>query len=545
MPIPRVAGIETEYGIARRSAATKELHEEQQPIRDTIRLIRSVATPVVWDYATERELPGLAEGHTVEEITNTVLTNGARFYEDHGHPEYATPECTTPLQVVLYDKAGERLLNLARMTANEAAGRDTDEIAICKNNADLAGHSFGCHENYLTERRTPWDRLREYLTPFLVTRQIFTGAGKVGIQDVDSSEWEPTAKPLVLGGKTGLERPLVCVTRDKEKDLELYQDREQPGCGPSQEQEERARCPRSQEEAVYQLSQRPDFFSTEEGLQTTFNRPLMNTRDEPHADPEQYRRLHVIVGDANLAPWATYLKIGTTMLVLDLIEDGFVTEEMLIRGPVPAFRAISRDQDWRWAVQFANSKQGTAIDHQELYLNKAKQHYATDPAKKEVIARWEYILDALRRQDVDALVDKLDHVLKRHIIEKAMQRHGWELTSPGVQKLDLRYHSVNPEESVYALLERRGYVDSLGITEAQIVDAVFDPPTDTRAYFRGTCIQTFGEAVVAANWDLLDVRRSNGTLVRIAMEDPFKGTAALAGDLLARAQDIDSLLRQV
>jgi hypothetical protein len=531
MPIPRVIGIETEYGIARRSAETRKIYAAQQQILDSTRIVSSVFPQIEWDYFSETELPVLTDGRTLEDIGNTVLTNGARLYEDHGHPEYATPECTNPIQAVVYDKAGERILNLARISANReltrSYRRSQDEIVIYKNNADVMGHSFGCHENYLVERRTPWTRIRDYLMPFLVTRQIFTGAGKVGLQDPDFSDKTPTPKPPVIGGKAGSERYSHGNARTEKTE---------PRPGGDSGAENRA---------VYQLSQRPDFFRREEGLQTTSHRPLINTRDEPHADPDRYRRLHVIVGDANLAPWSTYLKVGTTMLVLDLIEDGLIAEEVVIRDPVRTFRSISQDQDWNWLVTFGSGGVGTAVDHQEIYLNRAKQHYSSDPTKGEIIKKWESVLDALRRQDIDGLSDKLDHAIKRFVIEREMKRHGWDLSSPQVQKLDLRYHSVNPDESIYDLLEKRGHIDTLGITEGDIDHAMRNPPEDTRAYFRGKCIERFTDHVVAANWDLIDIENSNGEIVRIPMNDPFKGTESLTGSILGHSRTVKDLLGQL
>jgi proteasome accessory factor A len=232
-------------------------------------------------------------------------------------------------------------------------------------------------------------------------------------------------------------------------------------------------------------------------------------------------------------------------LVLDLIEDGYLDDSVILQNPVGTFKSISRDQDWKWQLTLADGRTTDALDHQEMYLDKAKQHYSTDPVKKAIIQRWEYVLHALRQQDIEALADKLDHVIKKRIIERTRAKHGWDLTAPGVRKIDLRYHSINPDESIYLLMEKRGYVDTLGITDDAIQNATQAPPTDTRAYFRGKCIEKFPGQITAANWDLIDVRTEEGTVLRISMEEPLKGTARLTGDLIERSPTIKALLAQL
>ena len=289
MAIQKVMGIETEYGITVRNQA------DFNPILSSLLLINSYETyrtaRIRWDYeaesplrdargfeyAEEKELPSKEESRLI----NLILPNGARFYVDHAHPEYSTPECTNPRDLVIWDRAGERILDLARRRA-EAASPPEQRILIYKNNSDSKGNSYGTHENYLIDRRCPFTRIVQYMMPFLVTRQVFTGAGKVG----------------------------------SENNLEYTE---------------------------YQISQRADFLETEVGLETMHSRPIINTRDEPHADPEKYRRLHVIVGDANMSEVANYLKVGTTSIVLSMIEDDFLDRDLTLDNPVQAYRQVSRD----------------------------------------------------------------------------------------------------------------------------------------------------------------------------------------------------------
>ncbi len=541
MAMDRVMGIETEYGISRRSASTKNIYAEQHQISDTRSVITCyVAVPVRWDYSGETELP---KERRAETIDNALLPNGSRFYDDHGHPELSTPECRTPRQLVVYDKAGERILNVARMRANEELHRHQrtkgDDIAIYKNNVDRKGNSFGCHENYLMDRRTPWDRIREMLMPFLVTRQIFTGAGKVGINCQQGSlklSYESLKKYITqefeeLGSylaQAGLSARHDSILSDIRRLLEDYEN--QAGT--------------DEVPAIYQLSQRPDFFTCEEGLQTTHDRPLINTRDEPHADPEKYRRLHVIAGDANLAPWSAYLKVGTTMLVLDLIEDGFIGDEVCIRDPVNAFKTISRDQDWQWGIAFADGRSATAIDLQELYLGRAKQHYSRDPMKSEVIRRWEYILDALKRQDTAAVSDKLDHAIKKRLLDEKARRSGGAMPPEEAHKIDLRYHSISPDEGVFYALQKRGFVDSMGIDEAEVEHAVHHPPEDTRAYFRGECFRRYPDDVVSANWDFVNMKRGR-ELIQIPLAEPLRGTRELNEEKFNRSATARELLEKL
>src|SRR5713101_3011413 len=313
----RVFGLETEYGITVNGAETVDV------VAESIELVRRYTdhgAHMKWDY----ELEDTDESAyyeidknrplSFEEIkSDLVLSNGARFYNDHAHPEYSTPECTTIRQIVTQDKAGERILAecARRRNLKLPSGQ---QVRLYKNNTDFFGHSYGCHDNYLMQRDVPWDRIVSSILPFLITRQIFAGAGKMGVEGESSSS--------------------------------------QPG--------------------VYQISSRADFFSVVVSIDTMNRRPLINTRDEPHVDASRYRRFHVILGDSNMSEWATALKIGTTALLLDLIERG-QAPQLEIAQPVDANKLISRDQTYDWIIELKDGRKISAIEVQRIYLRAASK----------------------------------------------------------------------------------------------------------------------------------------------------------------------------
>ncbi len=480
MAVPKVCGTETEYGVVLRGAP------DPNPVLASSVLINGYVEQrkVGWDfddespgrdargYARESSQPSEIETHLV----NTVLTNGARYYVDHAHPEYSTPECADALELVLADKAGERVLARSMKAATHLleAGQS---IVVYKNNSDGKGNSYGCHENYLVDRAVPFSSLVRYLLPWFVTRQVFTGAGKVGSEN---------------------------------------------GAAPVE----------------YQLSQRADFFEEEVGLETTLKRPIVNTRDEPHADPQQYRRLHVIAGDANLCEVATFLKVGTTAIVLAMIEDDFLDtgagarREWSLAGPVPAMRIVSHDPTCRATVELADGSRVTAIELQWEFLRLA-QKYADETGLEscggegvggDVLTRWESTLSGLER-DPSSLDGQLDWVTKRNLLEAYAARDGLSFGDPKLALLDLQYHDVRPDRSLYERLVRNGKVERL-VDEADVLAAITEPPASTRAYFRGTCLARWPEAVVAANWDSLILDVGGDPLKRIPMMEPLRGTRA-------------------
>ena len=370
-------------------------------------------------------------------LVNTVLTNGARYYVDHAHPEYSTPECADALELVVADKAGERVLARSMQAARRLL-EPGQEVVVYKNNSDGKGNSYGTHENYLVDRAVPFASLVRHLLPWFVTRQVFTGAGKVGSEN---------------------------------------------GAAP----------------VDFQLSQRADFFEEEVGLETTLKRPIVNTRDEPHADPQLYRRLHVIAGDANLCEVATYLKVGTMAIVLAMIEDDFFEsaaspsgrKDYSIVGPVPAMRTVSHDPTCKATVELADGARMTAVEVQWEYLRLA-QKYADETGLAmcggetvgaDVLARWEHVLGELER-DPSTLSGQLDWVAKLSLLDAFAERDGLEWGDPKLALLDLQYHDVRPERSLYERLVRTGTVERL-TTEPEVMAATTEAPVSTRAWFRG------------------------------------------------------------
>jgi len=493
MAIPKVMGIETEYGI------TVKNQPDFNPILSSLLLINSYETyrssRVRWDYEAEsplRDARGFEymeekEGTSKEEsrLINLILSNGARFYVDHAHPEYSSPETTNPRDLVIWDRAGERVLNLARQRA-EAVSPPEQRILIYKNNTDGKGNSYGTHENYLMDRRVPFARIVQHMMPFFVTRQVYTGAGKLG--------YENNAEPC-----------------------------------------------------LYQISQRADFLETEVGLETMHSRPIVNTRDEPHADPEKYRRLHVIVGDANMCEIATYLKTGTMAIVLSMVEDDFIDSDLSIDGPVATFRKVARDLTCREAIRLKDGRTITAVDHQRLFLAYAQRYYrerqAPEPWVVDVLARWESVLDRLA-EDPMALGRELDWVVKYQLIENYTAKHGLEWTDHRVQMIDLQYHDVRPGKGLYYKLEEAEAVDRL-VSDDEISKAIYDPPKDTRAYFRGMCLQRYAEEIVSASWDSVIFDLKEGPLKKIFMLEPLRGTEAHVRGLLTESPTASDLLRNI
>jgi Pup amidohydrolase len=405
---------------------------------------------------------------------NTVLTNGARYYVDHAHPEYSTPECADALELVLADKAGERILARSMQASRRLLGPG-EEIVVYKNNSDGKGNSYGCHENYLMDRSVPFNRIITHATAHFVTRQVFTGAGKVGSE------------------ATGV----------------------------------------SLEDVPYQLSQRADFFEAEVGLETTLKRPIVNTRDEPHADSQKYRRLHVIVGDANLSEVATFLKVGTTAIVLAMVEDDFLPRDFVFRAPVHAIRQVSYDTTLAAPIELADGTTATAMEVQWELLDRARK-YAEDRGLEvvgeqvgaDVLVRWEQVLTGLET-DPESVAGQVDWVAKRRVIEGWRERHGAAWDDPRVAALALQYHDLRPERSLAARagLERITH-------DAEVERARTEPPEDTRAYFRGRCLSKFASSIVAANWDSLVFDVGSEPLRRVPMMEPTRGTRAHVGTLL-------------
>jgi proteasome accessory factor A len=495
--ITKICGVETEYGILIRGV------EESNPIAASSMLINAylhetrkvepaAAPNVGWDF--EDESPGNdarggpsvgAMAPEVEtHLVNAVLTNGARYYVDHAHPELSTPECADARSVVVFDRAAEQIL-VESMAAAARILPEGQEIVVYKNNSDGKGNSYGCHENYLMDRQVPFGRIVAHVTPHFITRQIFTGAGKVGSE---------------ASGLNHVDVP-------------------------------------------FQLTQRADFFEEEVGLETTLKRPIVNTRDEPHCDATKYRRLHVIVGDANLSEVATFLKVGTTCLVLAMIEDDALPRDFIFNAPVWALRRVSYDLSLRAPLELVDGSTVTALDVQWELFDRARKYADSvglecvgEAVGAEILRRWEAVLTGLET-DPMALADQLDWVAKYRLIDGYRERHDLAWDDARLAAMDLQYHDLRPSKSLFARLGMQRLT-----TDDEVMAARTEPPVDTRAYFRGKCLQRWADDIVAANWDSLVFDIGREPLRRVPMMEPSRGTEAHVGTLLADCSTAAELL---
>jgi len=437
----RIYGLENEFGIAFTCNGRRTLPSEK-----------------VVGYLFEKLI-------TTEGFLNVFLENGARFYLDTGcHPEYATPECASPMDVMIYDKAGERilenLLNYAQNKVHEEGFQG--DLAIFKNNTDFVGNSYGCHENYLADRTADFYYMAEQLIPFLVTRQIFTGAGKVF---------------------------------------------------------------RTRRGTVYHISQRAQHIRQKISGTTTNERSIINTRDEPHAIKEKYRRLHIIVGDSNMSEFSTYLKVGTTALVLQMIEDDFLPPTFSLRNPVRAIKDISRDLTCREAVPLNSGKKYSALELQKEYLDLAHRYYSTrtmSPEAADILQKWEYVLTKLE-EDPMQLHHEIDWVIKLHLLQAYGERTNLSPEASGdrMLMLDLQYHDIRREKGLYFLLERKGHVVRLA-TDEQIEKAMVDPPQNTRAKMRGELIKLAKMKRIPYDLDWNYIRIGYLLNLWVKCNDPFQ-----------------------
>ena len=536
MSARRLVGLETEYGIIRPNMPKANATVLSAQIVDAYAQLvaeqDSAAKAARWDYSDESPLadargfamdraqahpsqltdvePGLEdegiwtaesialdgndahvgstlyqEKDSTDVVMNMVLGNGARLYVDHAHPEYSSPETMTPRDAVLWDQAGDEVM---RRAAQAAARLGSGELLLYKNNTDNKSVSYGSHENYLMPRGIEFSAIASGLTPFFASRQIFCGAGRVGQGMLN-------------------------------------------------------------ERAAFQISQRADFFEAEVGLETTINRPIINTRDEPHANWDKYRRLHVIIGDANLGQISTLLRVGTTNLVLSLIEAG-MAPQLELAEPVLALQQISHDPTLKAKVGLRGGVQLTAIEIQRHYLHAAESYCAArgiaDPDTTEILTRWAQMLDLLERDPMDA-ADQIDWIAKYQLVNGFAQRHGVELSDPRVAMLDLQWADLRTNKGLYYRLAERGAIQTL-FSQQEINQAVSAPPENTRAYLRGMTLQRYAPYVVAANWDALSFAVPGARRIsRFHMPEPLAGTRAQVGELfeaeLEIAEFIDELAR--
>jgi proteasome accessory factor PafA2 len=498
MSVWRVMGIETEYGVSVPGHPTANAMLTSSQVVNAYATATSRARRARWDFEEENPLRDargfdlardLADASQLTDedvgLANVILTNGARLYVDHAHPEYSTPECTNPRDLVAWDKAGEIVMAAAAEQASRIPG--AQPINLYKNNTDNKGASYGTHENYLMQRATPFADIVRNLTPFFVSRQVICGAGRVGIG--------------------------------------------QDGRGQG-----------------FQISQRADFFEVEVGLETTLKRPIINTRDEPHADAEKYRRLHVIIGDANLSEISTYLKLGTTALVLAMIEDRFLSADLAIDGPVQALHQVSHDPLLKHLITLQSGRKVTAVQLQMEYCEQARKYVEdrygaeADDVTQDVLNRWESVLTRLS-VDPMGLSRELDWVAKLELFQGYRERDGLDWDAPRLHLVDLQYADVRPEKGLYNKLAQRGRMERL-TTDAKVSWAMTNPPEDTRAYFRGRCLDQYADEIAAASWDsvIFDLP-GRDSLQRVPTLEPLRGTRRHVGELLDRCATAEELVR--
>lgn len=492
MALPKVCGIETEYGIVVRGGDNDPVAASSILINSYVGTTTRERGRIEWDFEDEHPSND-ARGFSLDDslapevettLVNAVLTNGARYYVDHAHPEISTPEVTTAREAVVWDRAAEEIIRRSMLAVKTVLGNES-EIIVHKNNSDGKGNSYGCHENYLIARHVPFGRLASQITAHFVTRQVFCGAGKVGCE---------------LAG-------------------------------------------RPDNDVRYQLTQRADFFEEEVGLETTLKRPIVNTRDEPHADAQKYRRLHVIVGDANMSEIATYLKVGTTAIILAMIEDDELGDDWVLRNPVLAIREVSHDPTLRQPVTLRDGTRATALEVQWGLLERARKYEQSHGLESvdehigaDVLDRWEEVLTGLEGDPV-SVANVVDWVAKLRLVEGYAERHDLPSGSARLKAIDLQYHDLRRDRC----LALHAGLDTL-VPEDEVLDAMTQPPTTTRAYFRGRCLDKFPNEVVAANWDSLVFDIGRDPLRRVPMMEPLRGTAEHVATLIDTSETARELL---
>ena len=407
--------------------------------------------------------------------SNVFLANGARLYLDVGsHPEYATPECDSIYDLVVHDKAGERILEQLLASAEQRLREEgiRGVIYLFKNNTDSAGNSYGCHENYLTSRRDDFGHYAEVLIPFLVSRQIYAGAGKV------------------LQTARG---------------------------------------------AMYCISQRAEHIWEGVSSATTRSRPIINTRDEPHADAERYRRLHVIVGDSNMSEYSTFLKVGAASILLRMLEEpNVVLRDMTLENPIRAIREISHDMTCRRRVRLANGREASALEIQSEYLNRALKYAERrelSPLETQALEMWEHCLTTIENDPLK-LDREVDWVIKHNLVERFRERHDLPLNHPRVALLDLQYHDVNRERGVFYKLQDRGLVERI-CDDADIDTAMETPPQTTRARLRGEFIRKAKERKRDYTVDWVHLKLNDQAQRTVLCKDPFKSRDERVEKLIA------------
>ena len=437
----RIFGIESEYGVT----CTLRGQRRLSPDEVARYLFRRV---VSWGRSS-----------------NVFLENGSRLYLDVGsHPEYATPECDSLVDLVAHDKAGERILEQLLHSAEERLDEEgiRGQVYLFKNNTDSAGNSYGCHENYLVGRKGDFQRVIDTLIPFFVTRQVFAGAGKL----------LPTARGT-----------------------------------------------------VFSMAQRSEHIWEGISSATTRSRPIINTRDEPHADAERYRRLHVIAGDSNMSEYVTFAKIGTTAALLQMLEDDVVFRDLSLENPIRAIREISRDTTCQHKVRLSNGRELSALDVQWEYLERTMRYSRTSgfpPEVERAVQMWEHLLTGLEKDPL-SLTREIDWVAKLHLIERYRERHDLPLSSPRLAMIDLSYHDVAKDRGLYYVLERKGLMERI-VTDEMVDTAMVEPPATTRARLRGAFIKRAKARRRDFTVDWVHLKINDQAQRTVLCKDPFKAT---------------------
>jgi len=516
MSIAKVVGIEQEYAIKiKGDDLISGFHASCMLVNDYARKVglREPGMGMIWDYGHEtpyRDIRGRLFGKSTAEqimsdeenrLINAALPNGARLYTDHVHPEYSTPECLSAREAVACEKAGEMILLKSLRSVNDTL--PSFEISLFKNNTDHQGHTYGCHENYLMEARaheeclvrSPQKALRT-LVPFLVTRQIFAGTGKVGGEGVGTKK------------------------------------------------------------APYQVFQRADFTEAVFGLETMHVRPIINTREEHHADPTRFRRLHLILGDANMCEFAGFLKVGTTQIILQMIEDNFIAEDFTLRDPVNAIKQISAKFDC--GVELADGRKFTAIELQRTFLERAREYRHTKgipqvPQVDAILESWAYALEGLDKlklspdfdieDDAMELKRRVDWVLKLWLVNRSRQGKNLDWDHPSLRVLDLQYHNIDHREGIFYRLQGQGMTERV-VNDDEISRFVREAPFDTRAYFRGKCIEKFSKEMYLVNWEVVGFDHGK-TYRMIPMLNPLKGTRDQFQEVFDRSTNSRELLDMI
>ena len=462
-------GIETEYGIIREDL------ENSDPVDESMKLLKSCSQKSVvgkWSYSQENshqdmrgfKVQSLAQDEEedafcaedrkrpysyLEMKCDRVLSNGARFYNDHTHPEYSTPECSSLFSLVAHDAAGEKVVAESTKIRNQELGGKP--VQIFKNNTDYSGHSYGTHDNYLIPRKIPFDHIVKGLVPFLVTRQLYAGAGKVGSENPNSNDYK------------GL-----------------------------------------------QLAQRSDFIEKVLSIETMTQRPIINTRDEPHAIRNKYRRLHLIMGDANMSAYATALKVGSTRLVLNLIASGGILPDIELENPVEDVQKVSLEKNRNAKLKKTSGDSITALEIQEIYLEAIEQNFSNQNKEWNwVIQEWEKTLNDFKHSP-EKLSNRIDWAIKEKLFLEFMESENFSWDDPMLQSLDLEYHNLDPDRGLYRGLEQENHVYSL-LTEEEINCAIEFPPAGTRAKIRGDAVNKESEKIKSIHWTGIEFK--NGDLV--------------------------------